>query len=427
MNALYNRTLFFRWMLLASGWLFLLAACSSQQPIRKPVNFAYRYNPAAHPLEISYQAYNASDEITQVFFQLQTSGLGFLQIKDGPQSYAYIEMKIQVFQEADTLHLLDSMTYQLKIVKQENPIYVSNFPLQLKDGFNYRVQVKSTDRVNQSTDFQVVYVDRNNPESCQNFLVRHTSFLPTFSRIVPSGDTLLVESRFETNDTLYMRFSSAQPVWNNQPFGASRNAGVSFWPDTVFKHPSSHQTKIVLEKEGIYQINTSYSLQSGVQLVATEPHFPAFKTAEAMIGPMKYLLTGREFRDLEKSANPKRALDSLWLSLNPDMARAKELIRIYYNRAETANKLFSLSCEGWASDRGMIYLIFGPPRTVLLAEGEERWIYGDTNLPSLDFIFVKSPDKGFGFDYVLIRQEMYKSSWYQAVDTWRNGRVYSIF
>lgn len=416
----------FYWSALLSGWLLLLAACSAPQPIRKPVNFAYRYNPAAHPLEMSFQAYNASDDITQVFFRLSTKDLGFLQVKDGTQSYAYIEMKIQLYLESDSLPLIDSMTYQLKIIKQDNSVYVSNFPLQLKDGSNYRVQVKSTDRVTQSSDFQIIYIDRKQKESCQNFLVRHTNFLPVFSRILPAGDTILVESRYDEPDTLFVRYSSAQTNWNNQPFGASRDAGSSFWPDTSLYYPAAHQTKIVLEKQGTYQINASSSLQTGVQLIAANPHFPSFKTAESMIGPMKYLLTNREFRELEKVGNPKRALDSLWLSLNPDIVRARELIRIYYNRAEQANKLFSLSCEGWASDRGMIYLIFGPPRTVLMAEGEERWIYGDTNLPSLDFIFVKSPDKAFGYDYVLIRQEMYKSSWYQAVDTWRNGRVYSI-
>jgi len=75
----------------------------------------------------------------------------------------------------------------------------------------------------------------------------------------------------------------------------------------------------------------------------------------------------------------------------------------------------------------MIYIIFGPPKTIFKSDDSERWIYGDNkNLMSMDFFFHKIIIPFSDNYFVLKRGEIYKTSWYQATDTWRNGRIYSI-
>ena len=41
------------------------------------------------------------------------------------------------------------------------------------------------------------------------------------------------------------------------------------------------------------------------------------------------------------------------------LERAKELIKNYYGRLQHANLFFTSYLEGWKTDRGMIFMIFG--------------------------------------------------------------------
>ncbi len=44
---------------------------------------------------------------------------------------------------------------------------------------------------------------------------------------------------------------------------------------------------------------------------------------------------------------------------------------------------------------------------------------------SLSFSFEKVENPFTNNDYALSRNQLYQSSWYKAVESWRNGRVYS--
>jgi hypothetical protein len=74
----------------------------------------------------------------------------------------------------------------------------------------------------------------------------------------------------------------------------------------------------------------------------------------------------------------------------------------YYARVEYANKHFSHFMEGWRTDMGMVYIMFGPPSNVerhpfdIDSKPYEVWAYYDLNY---QFVFVDST--GFG-DYRLI-------------------------
>ena len=66
-----------------------------------------------------------------------------------------------------------------------------------------------------------------------------------------------------------------------------------------------------------------------------------------------------------KSAiKPKVALDDFWIKCGGNIDKARELIRIYYTRVFYSNYYFTSYKEGWRSERGMIYIIYGPPDKV---------------------------------------------------------------
>jgi len=115
------------------------------------------------------------------------------------------------------------------------------------------------------------------------------------------------------------------------------------------------------------------------------------------------------------------------LKLNPDLASARELIRVYYNRVFYANLYFSSYKEGWKTDRGMIYIIFGPPRMLERDSEKETWTYfsrkgGNTAI----FEFNRKENQFTNLDYQLERNTNSSSFWREAIESWRKGKVYSI-
>jgi GWxTD domain-containing protein len=86
---------------------------------------------------------------------------------------------------------------------------------------------------------------------------------------------------------------------------------------------------------------------------------------------------------------------------NPNTPR-NEKMEEYYGRVDYANKHFSHYMEGWRTDMGMVYIIFGPPNSVdrhpydMDSKPYEIWSYYELNH---QFIFVDQT--GFG-DYRLL-------------------------
>ena len=91
---------------------------------------------------------------------------------------------------------------------------------------------------------------------------------------------------------------------------------------------------------------------------------------------------------------------------------SNELMEEYYQRVDYANKTFSHFADGWKTDRGMVYIVFGAPSNVerhpfdMDSKPYEVWTYYELNR---QFVFVDAT--GFG-DY-----RLQNPIW----DTWRTG------
>ena len=79
---------------------------------------------------------------------------------------------------------------------------------------------------------------------------------------------------------------------------------------------------------------------------------------------MRYILDSEERQEIKKvSANKKEALfKKLWKHRDPTPdTEVNELMNEYYKRVAYSNIHFESFIDGWETDRGMIYIIFGPP------------------------------------------------------------------
>jgi len=120
---------------------------------------------------------------------------------------------------------------------------------------------------------------------------------------------------------------------------------------------------------------------------------------------MRYILTNEE-RNLLKDKSKKRREElfySVWKKRDPTPeTEINELMDEYYRRVSYANENFDGWQQGWESDRGMIYILFGPPDDIQRTNSSfsntsvlQIWNYYNI---SKQFVFVDQ--NGFG-DYRL--------------------------
>lgn len=162
------------------------------------------------------------------------------------------------------------------------------------------------------------------------------------------------------------------------------------------------------------------------------PNYPSLKTPFELARPLYYIMYNDEYEALMAIEDPqklKKAIDRFWLSNIKNSKVAKNVISEYYQRVEEANKQFSNFKEGWKTDLGMVYILFGPPMYVDNFSGQIKWSYTyDQQDPERNFVFnrTKLKSKFFPFhNYILNRDPFYNSIQYQQIERWRNGSVLS--
>lgn len=160
------------------------------------------------------------------------------------------------------------------------------------------------------------------------------------------------------------------------------------------------------------------------------PHYPSLRTPKELAAPLVYLMREEDHQKLMSISDPKEqklAVDRFWLSNIKNTTKALQVIELYYERVEEANKQFSNYKEGWKTDMGMMYILFGPPWYVQRTLGEEKWAFSH-NLYDFETNFLfrapKINNKFYPFDnYQLIRNQQYFSLQYQQVQKWLSGSI----
>lgn len=128
---------------------------------------------------------------------------------------------------------------------------------------------------------------------------------------------------------------------------------------------------------------------------------------DELIEQLTYVAEGQEWNTIKNSQGTERetAFDNFWKRRDPTPdSPQNELFNEYYKRVGTANQLFSTSREsGWRTDRGRVYVIYGPPDNIERGSSEstrfesyEIWTFNE-----LQKKFVFYDANGFG-DFRLV-------------------------
>ena len=177
------------------------------------------------------------------------------------------------------------------------------------------------------------------------------------------------------------------------------------------------------KQEGFYFTQTDTTGLAGYGFRVVSPYFPQTRRIKNFAGPIRYISTQEEWNELQRSDYSKEALDRFWFRMTQSQELAKKIIRQYYRNVANANTLFTGFKEGWKTDQGMIYMLYGaPPQVEILPNGDEKWKYpGKENIAPIEFVFKRSLNPFSEPYFQLIRNRNYARTHYQVINQWRRG------
>jgi GWxTD domain-containing protein len=387
-------------------------------------NISSSYEDQAKNFNLSFCAYNFSVNQTKVYYKFNTAGLLFMKHKTKDFFFSKYQISYDLYDQNVPKILLDSATF----------LYTDstdfNSPRNITDSFVVNTN-KTANLVlaYQFIDLNKKYVirgflniDRSNLYNRNNFLLTDENHLPLVNYFVNKGQKISLVFNDEQKGKLFVSYFKQDFPLAEPPYSLNRNSNDPITRDSLFvldMHLGS-TGNIVLNDPGIYFFQTDTNQAEGFSILRLYNNFPLVTTPQQMLKPLRYINSKQEFSELTNSKNTKTAIDNFWIKNTGNIDRAQQLIKLFYNRVQEANSYFTSYKEGWKTDRGMIYLVLGPPLSVYRSATNETWYYGeDRNMLSITLIFTKNINKFSDNDYTLDRGIEYKDAWYRGVESWR--------
>ncbi|PKP22338.1 MAG: hypothetical protein CVU05_04290 [Bacteroidetes bacterium HGW-Bacteroidetes-21] len=409
--------------------LFLIVSVYScttyTPPASKNLNVSYLYNPSLQVFDPQLTAWHNSDKSTTLFVSLQKKNLFF--VNDDNVLKAAVRFNYKLYNNK-TMKVSDSSNVVLFLPDRQSDKMIVTLNIPTADTVSYLLDLTISD-VNKQIGRRVFFtIDRSLAVNTQDYLMVNPEGVPYFSNIVSETDTFMFKHRSQSHWVWSKSMGSNNFAMPYAPHILINYKPFNYKADSTYRLLVTDSTRFTLPYEGFIHFHPDTGSYGGYAVFHYHNHFPEPHNPYRLLQPIRYLTSNKEFDELNLYAEKKNSVDKFWLEATGGNAdRSKELIKVYYNRVSFANTFFTSYMEGWKTDRGMLYVVLGLPNTIYKTHDLERWIYGNSQTNStLTFNFVKRPNPLCNNDFVLSRNESFKISWIQAIDAWRNGRVYSV-
>jgi len=392
-------------------------------------NVSSLYNPSSSKLHPEFLVYHKDDQTSILMTQIITDELLFNQANPERKLLARMLISFKLYNSYENPALLDSSSTKYLINKEGAQKQITLYQtIKTPEKTKYLLEVEVADLQREKSTKAFISIDKRNFNSRQNFtVISPEKRFMYFENYFKPGQTYQVKHQTHAPKQLFVNYYTPSFPLPLPPFVTQRQSSTRITPDSTRIYRYADSLNFRQKRNSIYHFRVDTSMNDGLTLYNFTQHYPLLRTSEQLIQPLRYLTKSSEYKSLINASNKKLALDNFWLAAAGNIGRAKELIRIYYNRVLFSNLYFTSHTEGWRSDRGMIYIIYGPPSYVYKYDNKEQWIYSSgRDFKSIDFIFYRRENPFTDNNYVLERNNSYKTSWYRAVETWRQGRVFFV-
>lgn len=386
-------------------------------------------NPDSDLLEVNVVAYHLSDSTSKLYLRINNENLLYKRPDTTKAFYASLKVNYSIRPDATSKQLTDSGSFYLNDRAEGEVIALKYLYVQkgvkLNSGANYLLEIEIVDLNKRVKYLHGLNLFKENKFQAQNYLITKNDTVVFNGNLNSRDDLLIYFSNKQLSQINVQRFSQdfgpALP-----PFSAKEVVEPVFQPDSVFTmYLNTNQFIIKMPQQGFYHIQASHDDNEGLNLFAYDENFPGVANSNEMISCTRYIMSKEEYEECKSAKDQKLCIDNFWLNIAGSHERAREFLKRYYGRVKEANKNFSSFTQGWKSDRGMIFIVFGPPLNIYRSKKDEVWVYGNESNPnSLRFVFNKTANAYSKNHYVMERSQFYKDAWYAAVEQWREGRIY---
>lgn len=453
------------------GFLFLISSCSNSyiEDVKRGSDYAYQ---PGHPeLRTDISGVISQNQQLQLLISGSIPKNSLIFKKNGNNLQAKISIQVEI--KNNELNEIDSYNYPVTLDRSmttsgfEDDIYLFNQEFDMSPG-NYDVTVSATDEATGKTTIrkeEVNLPDLNNE-------VKNITNIRIFAKAEELDYSFFPVTTYDVSlaaDSLKFQFqlfnSTSEPVslqarlikfrsdssysapmsYVNRSSSSIKYKGIDYRNYEVIQSTQRELTQpgnVTIEfafenlPRGNYRFEVSPNLNVRENLYKARDfsikseNYPSVKSAEELAAPLIYLMSDKEYEELmaiESSDSLKAAIDRFWLRNIQNASLARNIISLFYQRVEEANKLFANFKEGWKTDMGMVYILLGPPLYQNRSLNEIQWSYNyNASLPEYTFYFLRSKSKSdfYPFDhYILQRDNNYFQIEYRVKELWLSGRI----
>ena len=416
------------------GLLLIPVACFTPKSTVAPsvVNLSRMFNTSNtkfHPVFTVYHNTSTTSLLLIKIFPVELLYSGTIE-PDKVLAQVKVTYVLNDLTDPDNIAVADSGQVKYTFSRESaDKRFVSQVILPTAEGKRYQLMVIARDLVRNEEHLSYLFVDKSSRYSQQNFLVTEADGgTPVFQPYVLGNSLFKLDyAGTRPSDSVFVRYYGKEVPLPKPSFSLTTEREYLESPDSLWILPFRRGVTYQLNYEGIYHFQLDTNRAEGITLFNFGDTYPKVQEVEQLIESLAYLTTTPEYDKLKKATNQKLAVDNFWIDKTGNMGKARELIRVYYTRVFFANYYFTSYKPGWKTDRGMIFIIYGPPQSVKVTGNQEKWIYYKNNFSTtVTFTFNYTPSPYALNNCILERSDTYDTFWRQAVDTWRNGNIYLI-
>jgi GWxTD domain-containing protein len=420
--------------------MVIVLSCRTTQPVIDTKDLSHIYNPTRAFFTPSYAVNTFSDESAALSVRFLANNMFFSEANPAGVPTAVISINTKLYKIMQGARILmDTTTYDLSIVRDPQRMeYLFSIPFKTEGNSQYLVEIKTLDRLRTITTQTFMPFNTLNQFNSYNFSIRdYFTGGRLFSRAISVDEYINLLYTRGHLDSIYISYFRPFDRTPDPPYMMLPQRQIDYEPDTTIAIAYSDTLPIMLPRKGIYLNSANREVKNGYALFNFGESYPIMITPEDMIDPLSYIANRDEIDQIKANSNLKIALDNFWIKCGGgNIEKARELIRIYYNRVVYANIYFTSFTEGWRTERGMIYVIYGPPDKVYKSLDGEEWGYRRQTVKSSwggrynvteDYLFFtfKQRDNIFSDnDYFLSRSDALITQWDKAVLNWREGIIF---
>ena len=402
--------------------LLLVAACGGKKGLTSR-NMAHLYQQESMLMRPDYYVINQSPNSSELNFRLLSHDLLYMRPSEDDLFKADVRVRVRLYSSLENPVLLDSTSLHFvdEQTEMRDKVLEGVIPFSTPPASKYVLEVQLEDLNRDYMHQSYVELRKVTPSSRNYFSISKPTGEKMYEPFVNVGEPFVLHHSGPTEDSLFVRVYQRKFPLASPPYVIENDVAFDYAADSLFRMAIGDT--ISFEQPGFYHFQFDTTSTEGFTAFCFYNDFPFVTKLEHLAPPMRYITTKKEFEALTS----KKAVDAFWIKNAGTPDRAKMLIRTYYNRVEDANSFFSSYTEGWRTDRGIVYTIFGPPNIIYKTADSESWIYGEENsMLSYNFNFVRVQNPFSANAFALNRSSIYRYSWSQAVDTWRQGRIFNV-